>query len=132
MILPIKKKRIKMTTNELKERFRKFGICVLKMADTMPVVYSSQVISKQISRSASSCGANYRAACRSKSPRDFINKLKMVEEELDETDYWLDIIRDMNFMPPEQVINIKKEANELLSIIVKSLVTAKTNLRLNG
>ena len=56
----------------------------------------------------------------------------MVEEELDETDYWLDIIRDMNFMPPEQVINIKKEANELLSIIVKSLVTAKTNLRLNG
>ena len=74
-----------MTSEELKERLRRFGIRVLKMSDHLPKNYSSLVISRQITRSASSTGANYRAACRSKSSRDFINKLKMVEEELDET-----------------------------------------------
>jgi four helix bundle protein len=64
-----------MTTEELKERIRKFGVRVLKMSDYLPTSHSAMIISKQITRSASSAGANYRAACRSKSSRDFINKL---------------------------------------------------------
>ena len=119
-----------MTTEELKPRIRKFGIRVLKMSDHLPKRYSATVISRQIARSASSAGANYRAACRSKSPRDFINKLKIVEEELDETEYWLEIIEEMGFLSADQLKELKKEVNELLAIIVKSLVTSKTNQRL--
>jgi len=121
-----------MITEELKERIRKFGIRILKMSDCLPTCYSAQVISRQITRSASSAGANYRAACRSKSSRDFINKLKIVEEELDETEYWLSIIGEMQFLPAERLKEVKKEVNELLSIIVKSLKTAKTNQRLKS
>jgi four helix bundle protein len=121
-----------MTTEELKERIRRFGIRVLKMSDHLPKCYSALVISRQITRSASSAGANYRAACRSKSSRDFINKLKIVEEELDETEYWLGMIGEMEFLSFERLKELQKEANELLSIIVKSLKTAKTNQRLNS
>jgi len=121
-----------MTTEELKERIKRFGIRVLKMSDNLPKCYSALVISRQIARSASSAGANYRAACRSKSSKDFINKLKVVEEELDETEYWLGIIGEMEFLSIERLMELKKEANELLSIIVKSLKTAKTNQRLNS
>ena len=121
-----------MTSEELKERLRRFGIRVLKMSDHLPKNYSSLVISRQITRSASSTGANYRAACQSKSSRDFINKLKMVEEELDETEYWLSLIEEMEFLSAERLKELKKEANELLSIIVKSLKTAKSNERLRG
>ena len=116
-----------MTTEELKERMTRFGIRVLKMSDYLPKSNSAFVISKQIIRSASSSAANYRAACRSKSTRDFINKLKMVEEELDETDYWLGIIGELEFLSSDQLKELKKEVNELLSIIVKSLKTAKAN-----
>jgi four helix bundle protein len=115
-----------MTTEELKERLRRFGIRILKMSDHLPKSNSAQVISRQIIRSGSSAGANYRAACRSKSLRDFINKLKIVEEELDETEYWLGLIEEMGFLSHTQIIELRKEGNELLSIIVKSLVTAKS------
>jgi len=121
-----------MTTEELKERIRRFGVRILKMSDHLPKCNSSIMISRQITRSASSSGANYRAACRSKSSRDFINKLKIVEDELDETDYWLGIIEDMEFLSVERLKELKKEVNELLSIIVSSLKTAKTNQRLNS
>jgi four helix bundle protein len=121
-----------MTTEELKERIRRFGIRILKMSDHLPKSYSALVISRQITRSASSAGANYRAACRSKSTRDFINKLKIVEEELDETEYWLGMIGEMKFLPLERLKELKKEVNELLSITVKSLKTAKTNQSLKS
>jgi four helix bundle protein len=116
-----------MTTEELKERFRNFGIRVLKMADHLPTTNSASVISKQIIRSASSAGANYRAACRSKSSRDFINKLKIVEEELDETHYWLSMIVDLGFLRSDKLLELQNEVNELISIIVSSLKTARAN-----
>ena len=119
-----------MTTEELKERIRKFGVRVLKMSDHLPENQSAMVIAKQIIRSASSAGANYRAACRSKSTRDFINKLKIVEEELDETEYWLILINEMEFIAADRLNDLKREVNELLAIIVQSLKTAKTNQRL--
>jgi four helix bundle protein len=120
-----------MTTEELKTRIRRFGIQVLKISDHLPKCQSALVISRQIIRSTSSAGANYRAACRSKSSRDFINKLKIVEEELDETEYWLVLTEEMGFLSPDQLEDLKKEVNELISIIVKSLVTAKKNQLLN-
>jgi four helix bundle protein len=100
----------------------------MKMSDHLPRRYSAMTISRQIIRSATSAGANYRAACRSKSARDFINKMKIVEEELDETEFWLGLIGEMEFLSTAKLADLKKEANELLSIIVKGILTAKNNL----
>jgi four helix bundle protein len=97
------------------------------MVSALPKGYSTRVISHQIVRSSTSVGANYRAACRSKSRRDFVNKLKIVEEELDETSYWLELIEDCRFFPKEKIFPLIRESDELLSIIVKSIQTAREN-----
>ena len=114
-----------MNPTELKLRLRKFSLRVLKMTDHLPKKRSAWIISDQISRSATSASANYRAACRSKSTRDFIYKLKIVEEELDETDHWLTMIREMDFLPAARLAELEREVNELLAIIVRSLLTVK-------
>ena len=80
-----------------------------------------------MNRSASSTGANYRAACRAKSKNDFINKLKIVEEELDETLFFLELLTELNPELTEKIQVIYKEGNELLSIIVASFNTLRGN-----
>jgi len=116
-----------MKGDNIKDRTKGFAIRVLKMVSAIPKDYSSQILSHQIIRSATSVGANYRAACRSKSRRDFVNKMKIVEEELDETSYWLELIEESNIFPKDRISPLIKENNELLSIIVKSIQTAKEN-----
>jgi four helix bundle protein len=116
-----------MKGENIKDRTKAFAIRVLTMVSAMPENYSSQVLSHQIVRSGTSVGANYRAACRSKSRRDFVNKLKIVEEELDETGYWLELIEACNFFPAEKISLLLKESDELLSIMVKSIQTAREN-----
>jgi four helix bundle protein len=81
--------------------------------------------SKQLIRCSSSVGANYRAACRAKSLADFINKLKIVEEEADESIYFIELIEELDTSRRESLTPLKKEANELLSIIVASINTAR-------
>jgi four helix bundle protein len=129
MISRIKEKITIMNSSEMIIRIRKFGIRIIVMADQLSKSYSAQVISHQVLRSGTSAGANYSAACRSKSKKDFINKLKIVEEELDETKYWLDLIVEAKLFPEEKISGLKTECNELISIIVKSLITAKANLK---
>jgi four helix bundle protein len=104
---------------------------VLKLSRALPQDYDIQVLSHQVVRSSTSVGANYRAACRSKSRKDFINKLKMVEEELDETIYWLELINDAEIFNPGRLRPLMVECKELLAIIVKSILTAKQNERMN-
>ena len=116
-----------MKGENIKDRTMTFAIRVLNMVSAIPKDYSSQILSHQIVRSATSAGANYRAACRSKSRRDFVNKLKTVEEELDETIYWLEIIDESKIFPKERISPLISESDELLSIIVKSIQTAKEN-----
>jgi len=116
-----------MNGENIKERTKGFAIRILKMVSAIPKNYSSQVLAHQIARSATSVGANYREACRSKSRRDFVNKLKIVEEELDETSYWLELIDASNIFPTEKISPLIGEVNELLSIIVKSIKTAREN-----
>lgn len=91
----------------------------------MPNTISGNAIARQIICSGTSPAANYRAACFGKSERDFLNKLKMVEEELDETIHWIEIIMDSNMIEPERMIELKKEAIELLKIIISSIVTLR-------
>jgi four helix bundle protein len=118
-----------MKGEDIKIRCESIAVRVIKMVIQLPDNYPSHAICQQIVRAASSVGANYRAACRSKSRRDFINKLKIVEEELDETIYWLQLIGTTGLLSIERLKSLIDEANELLSIIVVSIVTAKKNER---
>ena len=118
-----------MTSDELKLRFRKFSGRIIKIVDKLPNTISGRSIGSQIVRSGTSPGANYRAACRAKSDKDFINKLKIVEEELDETEYWLEVISDVELINPDLHLDIQKETKELLAIITKSIITKRNNLK---
>jgi four helix bundle protein len=109
----------------IKKRTKQIGLDIIKLVDELPSKPSAWIISKQIVRSSTSVGANYRACCRAKSTSDFINKLKIVEEEADETIYWLEILEESKLVAPDKVQIIKKETDEILSIIVASLKTLR-------
>ena len=120
-----------MTKEELQERMTAFAVRIVKMVDAMPSTVAGMAIARQVVRSGTSPSANYRAACLAKSDRDFINKLKMVEEELDETLHWLDIIMRSELMKVSRLEPLSLECKELLSIIVKSITTSKVKLKAN-
>ena len=121
-----------MTPQELQLRIRVFGNRIVEVTSDLMHQPSSASLGRQVIRSATSAAANYRAACRPKSSRDFINKLKITEEELDETAHWLTTLEELGFIPPDKLADLQKEVNELLSIIVRSIVTAKANQRKRG
>jgi len=105
-----------------------FAVRIIKMVDAMPQTLSGEAIARQIIRSGTSPSANYRAACLAKSDKDFVNKLKMVEEELDETCHWLDIIMRSQMLKDSRLKPLHQECSELLSIIAKSIVTTKARM----
>ena len=117
-----------MDKGELQERMTNFAVRIIKMVDAMPSSVSGLAISRQIVRSGTSPSANYRAACLAKSDKDFVNKLKMVEEELDETSHWLELIIRCQMLKITRVEPLLQECKELLSIIVKSIVTVRTRI----
>ena len=98
------------------------------MVDAMPSTISSTAIAKQVVRSGTSPYANYRAACIGKSDKDFLNKLKMVEEELDETGQWLDIFIATEMLPQPRIQPLYEESQELQKIIARSILTMKKKL----
>lgn len=109
-------------------RFKAFAIRIVKMVDSMPNTISAKALARQVVRSGTSPSANYRAACKAKSDNDFINKLKMVEEELDETLHWLDIIIETEILPEKRLTDLRNECEELLKITVKSIVTMRSKI----
>jgi four helix bundle protein len=114
-----------MTKDELKLRTKKYAITNARLVLSLPNNIVNRNYSGQLNRSASSSGANYRAACRAKSKNDFINKLKIVEEELDETLFFLELLAELNPELTEKIAIIHKEGNELLSIIVAAINTLR-------
>jgi len=119
-----------MKPQDLNDRTLEFSVRVMNFIETLPETKSTRIITNQVLRSTTSIGANYRASCRAKSKRDFINKLKIVEEESDETLYWLQLLNKTKLGDPEILSALIKEANELVSIFVASINTAKANLEL--
>jgi len=117
-----------MNKDELRERMTVLAVRIVKMVDAMPSTVAGQAIARQIIRSGTSPSANYRAACLAKSDRDFLNKLKMVEEELDETCHWLEIIMRSEVIKEPRLKPLHQEASELLNIVAKSIVTVKTRI----
>ena len=116
-----------MTKEELKERLKRYALSVARFVLKLPYNIVNKNYSDQCNRSASSSAANYRAALRAKSNADFINKFKIVEEELDESLFFLEMIEEINPSFSEGLKPIYKEGNELLSIIVASLKTLHIN-----
>jgi four helix bundle protein len=117
-----------MNKDELRERMTGFAVRIVKMVDSLPSSIAGNAIARQIVRSGTSPSANYRAACLAKSEKDFINKLKMVEEELDETSHWLEIIMRSQLMTESRLKPLHQECSELLNIIAKSIITTKARI----
>lgn len=117
-----------MNKSELKQRTKDFGLRVIKLIDELPNKIASRVIANQLVRSATSVGANYRAACRARSTAEFHSKLRIVIEEADECCYWLEIIIDSEIMSKSKVGDLLKEANELTAIFVATLKTSSAKI----
>ncbi|MGZ0017227.1 four helix bundle protein [Yeosuana sp. AK3] len=113
--------------NELIERTKRFGINCWHFCFKVPKSREYNAFVNQLIRSSSSVGANYRASQRAKSTSDFINKLKIVEEEVDESVYWLEIFEEILSDHSEDISKLQKEGKELLAITVASINTAKRN-----
>ena len=114
-----------MDEKTFKARTKKLAVAIIKEVDKLPRSLASDVIGRQLIRSGTSIGANYRAACRAKSTPDMINKLKIVEEESDETEYWLELLVEAELIPQEQIKTIYKETDEILAMTVASLKTLR-------
>jgi len=117
-----------MDKKDLQKRFKSLAINTGRLCFKLPYNTANKVYSDQIIRSSASSAANYRSACRGKSKPDFINKLKMVEEELDETMFFYEMLAEFNSGFKKELRLLYVEANELLSIIVTSINTANSNL----
>jgi four helix bundle protein len=114
-----------MNPIELKQRTKAFGKRVIKLTESLPKNTTSSVIGRQLLRSTTSVGANYRAICRARSRADFVAKLGIVEEECDESLYWLEMLVETNQVKPILVSGLMKEGEEILAIAVASAKTAR-------
>lgn len=116
-----------MNSETLKIRTKAYSISIGKLINSLPYNILNKNYSNQLVRCSSSVGANYRAACRAKSTADFLNKLKIVEEELDESMFFLELLEEFNPDLKVEMFKNWKEGNELLSIIVSSIITIRKN-----
>jgi len=114
-----------MDEKTFKTRTKKLAVTIIKEVARLPRSIAADVIGKQLIRSGTSIGANYRAACRAKSQADMINKLKIVEEESDETQYWLELLVESGIVSQDQIASIYKETGEILAMTVASLKTLR-------
>ncbi len=115
-----------MDEHEFKKRTKQLALRVIKLVEALPNTTTGRVIGKQMLRSATSVGANYRASCRAKSEADMIAKLAIVEEEADETLYWLELIIESNLMPQSRLSGLMEEADEVVAMVVSSIKTLKS------
>ena len=114
-----------MDKEEMKRRTKQFALRVIRLVESLPNGRTAEVIGRQLLRSGTSVGANYRAACRAKSTADFIAKMGTVEEEADESSYWMELLVEAEIVKADRLESLMKEADELLAITVASINTAK-------
>lgn len=113
-----------MTREEMYERTMQFSVRIVRKVKAMPRGIAEDVIAKQLTKSATSIGANYREACHGKSTADFVSKLKISEGEADETLYWLQLLVNSGIMKQSKLQALIDEANELVAILTASTKTS--------
>ncbi len=113
-----------MDEQELKQRTKRFALRVIKLVDALPKTTVGRAIANQLMRAGTSVGANYRAACRSRSKAEFVARVGVVEEEADESAYWMELIIESGLMKPSLVNALIQEANELVAIMAASRISA--------
>ena len=118
-----------MNEQIFKNRTKQLALRVIELVSDLPSGKASDVIGRQLLRSGTSVGANYRAACRGKSVADVISKLGTVEEEADETAYWLELLTDAKLLPESKVSTLTTETNEILAMTVASIKTLRGRSR---
>jgi four helix bundle protein len=118
-----------MNADEMKRRTRAFALRVISLVEALPATRTADVVGKQLLRCGTSVGANYRASCRAKSPADFIAKMGIVEEEADETIYWIEMLIESGLIKKDRVADLLDEANQIVAIVVSSIKTARTHKR---
>lgn len=115
-----------MTEQEFKDRTKQIALRVIRLVENLPNKITAQIIGKQLLRSATSVGANYRAACRGKSSADVIHKFSIVEEEADESIYWIELLIESEIFPETKLSALKKDINEILAMTVASIKTLRS------
>jgi four helix bundle protein len=115
-----------MNPEEFKKRTKAFGLRVIRLYESLPEKGAAQVLGRQLLRSGTSVGANYRAACRAKSRADFISKMGNVEEECDESVYWMEMLIESGVVRQSRLSVLVKEGEELLALVVSSINTARS------
>jgi len=116
-----------MKEYDLKERTKGFALQVIQLVERLPRRRAADIMGGQLLRAGTSVGANYRAACRAKSSADFISKMGIVEEEADESIYWMELLIEAGIVKSTDLESLMREANELLAIAVSSIKTARRN-----
>jgi len=114
-----------MNEVQLKKRTKEFAKDIIHLCRNLPTNREGRLIGDQLFRSGTSVAANYRAACRGRSKAEFVSKLAIVEEEADETMFWLELIKEMDILKGSVVDALIKESNEIIAIIVSSIKTVK-------
>ncbi len=115
-----------MDERTFKARTKSFGLAVIQLVEQLPRQRTLDIIGRQLLRSATSVGANYRAACRGRSSADVVAKLGIVEEEADESLYWLELLGDSKLVPPQRIAPLAREADEIVTMTVASIKTIRS------
>ena len=111
---------------ELRRRSKQFALRVIRMLKFLPRTEEAKILGKQVLRSGTSTAANYRAACRARSKAEFVSKMGIVVEEIDETVFWLELLIESEIVEYRKIQELLKEANELLAIFASSRKTARS------
>ncbi len=118
-----------MSKSDIADRTQAFALAVIRLYANLPRSTTAQVIGKQVLRSGTSVGAHYREARRSRSPAEYVSKIETALQELDETDYWLQLLVGAGILKPERIASLRKEADELLAILVTCARKAKQSIQ---
>ena len=118
-----------MTRAEFTMRTKTFALAVVGLVEHLPVSTTSEVVGKQLLRSATSVAANYRASCRARSRREFIAKMGIVEEEADESQFWLEVLVNRGLVDKSHGAALHREAGEIVALTVASIRTARRTRR---
>jgi len=114
-----------LSQNYLTERTKRFALDIIKLVEKLPKGRTADILGRQLLAARTSVGANYRAACRARSSPDFISKMGIVEEEADESIYWMELLIDCGLIQKGDISNLLNEVNQILAMTVSSIRTAR-------